>query len=122
MEGSMADIYLVAGILMIVYQLFNLFYHFVMFPVALKRSVSKELKKDPSLLSPMEYAFEPDKIVCFLDGKHRNSVLMEDILGVEDLEDTLIIQIKGGKRMIFPKNILEQADPVIQKQMKSLQK
>lgn len=28
---------------------------------------------------------------------------MEDILGVEDLEDTLIIQIKGGKRMIFPK-------------------
>ena len=47
MEGSMADIYLVAGILMIVYQLFNLFYHFVMFPVALKRSVSKELKKDP---------------------------------------------------------------------------
>ena len=93
-----------------------------MFPVALKRSVSKELKKDPSLLSPMEYAFEPDKIVCFLDGKHRNSVLMEDILGVEDLEDTLIIQIKGGKRMIFQKNILEQADPVIQKQMKSLQK
>ena len=122
MEGSMADIYLVAGILMIVYQLFNLFYHFVMFPVALKRSVSKELKKDPSLLSPMEYAFEPDKIVCFLDGKHRNSVLMEDILGVEDLEDTLIIQIKGGKRMIFPQNTLEQADPVIQKQIKSLQK
>ena len=110
MEGSMADIYLVAGILMIVYQLFNLFYHFVMFPVALKRSVSKELKKDPSLLSPMEYAFD------------RNSVLMEDILGVEDLEDTMIIQIKGGKRMIFPKNTLEQADPVIQKQMKSLQK
>ena len=36
MEGSMADIYLVAGILMIVYQLFNLFYHFVMFPVAPK--------------------------------------------------------------------------------------
>ena len=93
MEGSMADIYLVAGILMIVYQ-----------------------------LTPMEYAFEPDKIVCFLDGKHRNSVLMEDILGVEDLEDTLIIQIKGGKRMIFPKNTLEQADPVIQKQIKSLQK
>ena len=43
-------------------------------------------------------------------------------MGVEDLEDTLIIQIKGGKRMIFPQNTLEQADPVIQKQIKSLQK
>ena len=48
MEGSMADIYLVAGILMIVIS-FSTCLSFVMFPVALKRSVSKELKKRSKL-------------------------------------------------------------------------
>ena len=36
MEGWMSEIYLVAGVLMIVFQLFNLFYNFVMFPIALR--------------------------------------------------------------------------------------
>ena len=40
MEGWMSEIYLVAGGLMIVFQLFNLFYNFVMFPIALRLSVS----------------------------------------------------------------------------------
>lgn len=121
-DGWLSDIYLVAGVLMIVYQIFNLFYNFVMFPIALKRSIQKELKQDPSLLSPMEYAFEKDKIVCFLDGKHRNSVLTEDVLGVEDLSDMVILQVKNGKRVIFPKDVLEQAEPFIQQQIKSLRK
>ena len=76
-----SDIYLTMGVLFIVFQIFNLFYNFVMFPIALKRSILKELKKDPSLLAPMEYAFEPDKIVCFLEGKHRNTILTEYISG-----------------------------------------
>jgi hypothetical protein len=50
-EGWLADIYLIAGILMIVFQIFNLFYNFVMFPIALKRSVLRELKKAPACLS-----------------------------------------------------------------------
>lgn len=83
MEGWMSEIYLVAGVLMIVFQLFNLFYNFVMFPIALRHSVSKELKKDTSLLEPMEYAFEPDKIVCFLNGRHRSTTLCSEIFEVE---------------------------------------
>lgn len=122
MEGMMADIYLVAGILLIVYQVFNLFYNFVMFPIALKRSVQKELKKDPSLLAPMEYAFEQDKVVCFLNGKHRSSVLMTDISGVERLDDMVILEIRGGKRMIFPAPALEQADSFIRVQIAALEK
>ena len=121
-EEQWSDIYLIAGVVMIVFQLFNLFYNFVMFPVALKRSVLKELKKDPSLLMPMEYAFEPDKIVCFLNGKHRSSVLVDEISGLEETAQTVIIEVKDGRRIIVPKDLLEKAEPVIQKQIQSFRK
>lgn len=121
-ENQWSDIYLTAGVLMIVFQLFNLFYNFVMFPIALRRSVLRELKKDPSLLMPMEYAFEPDKIVCFLEGRHRSSVLVEDISDLEETEQTFIIEIKDGRRIIVPKETLERAEPVIQKQIRSFRK
>lgn len=117
-----SDIYLTMGVLFIVFQIFNLFYNFVMFPIALKRSILKELKKDPSLLAPMEYAFKPDKIVCFLESKHRNTILTEDISGVEETQDTMILQIKSGRRVIFPKETLRGADPVIVQQIDSLRK
>ena len=45
-QGRWSDVYLTAGILMIVFQVFNLIYHFIMYPIALKNSVLKELKKD----------------------------------------------------------------------------
>lgn len=121
-ENQWSDIYLTAGVLMIVFQLFNLFYNFVMFPIALRRSVLRELKKDPSLLMPMEYAFEPDKIVCFLNGKHRSSVLVDDISGLEETAQTVIIEVKDGRRIIVPKDLLEKAEPVIQKQIQSFRK
>ena len=95
-EGWLSDIYLIAGILMIVFQIFNLFYNFVMFPIALKRSVLRELKKDPSLLEPMEYAFEPDKLVCFLNGRHRSSILTQDIVGAERIGKSIILKLKAG--------------------------
>ena len=113
---------LVAGVLMIVFQLFNLFYNFVMFPIALRHSVSKELKKDTSLLEPMEYAFEPDKIVCFLNGRHRSTTLCSEIFEVEKNDQTLVLKIKNGKRIIIPKTALEQADPVIREQVAALGK
>ena len=122
MEGWMSEIYLVAGVLMIVFQLFNLFYNFVMFPIALRHSVSKELKKDTSLLEPMEYAFEPDKIVCFLNGRHRSTTLCSEIFEVEKNDQTLVLKIKNGKRIIIPKTALEQADPVIREQVAALGK
>lgn len=122
MEGRWADVYLTAGILLIVFQAFNLVYHFIMFPIALKNSVLKELKKDPSLTAPMVYAFEPDKLVCFLDGKHRSTVLTEDIAGVENTEKTVIIEVKNGRRIIIPCQTLEQADEVIRNQVQSFAK
>lgn len=112
-EGWLADIYLIAGILMIVFQIFNLFYNFVMFSIALKRSVLRELKKDPSLLEPMEYAFEPDKLVCFLNGRHRSSILTQDIVGAERIGNSIILQVKDGRRVIIPDEALKQADSVI---------
>lgn len=112
-EGWLSDIYLIAGILMIVFQIFNLFYNFFMFPIALKRSVLRELKKDPSLLEPMEYAFEPDKLVCFLNGRHRSSILTQDIVGAERIGNSIILQIKDGRRVIIPDEALKQADSVI---------
>ena len=118
----MSEIYLVAGVLMIVFQLFNLFYNFVMFPIALRHSVSKELKKDTSLLEPMEYAFEPDKIVCFLNGRHRSTTLCSEIFEVEKDDQTLVLKIKNGKRIIIPKAALEHADPVIREQVAALGK
>lgn len=58
-EGWLSDIYLIAGILMIVFQIFNLFYNFCHVSYCCSNcSVLRELKKDPSLLEPMEYAFE----------------------------------------------------------------
>ena len=108
--------------LMIVFQLFNLFYNFVMFPIALRHSVSKELKKDTSLLEPMEYAFEPDKIVCFLNGRHRSTTLCSEIFEVEKNDQTLVLKIKNGKRIIIPKTALEQAHPVIREQVAALGK
>lgn len=122
MNDRWSDVYLTLGILFIVFQIFNLIYNFIMFPIALKRSILKELKKDPSLLEPMEYAFEPDKIVCFLNGKHRNTILTEDISGIEETEQTVILQIKSGRRVIIPRETLDAADSVIQKQVQSFKK
>lgn len=122
MDGWMSEIYLVAGVVMIIFQVFNLFYNFVMFPIALKNSVVKELKKDPSLLEPMEYAFEPDKIVCFLNGKHRSTTMVSEIFEVEQNGDVLVLKIKNGKRIILPKAALQQADPVIREQVQALGK
>lgn len=119
LENRWADVYLTAGVLMIVFQLFNLFYNFVMFPIALKRSILKELKKDPSLLSEIEYAFEPDKIVCFMDGKHRSTVMTDEIIGLEDTEKTRIIEIKSGRRIIIPNEVLNKADEAIKAQLDS---
>lgn len=112
-EGWLSDIYLIAGILMIVFQIFNLFYNFIMFPIALKRSVLRELKKAPSLLSPMEYAFEPEKLVCFLNGRHRSSILTQDIAGTERIGSAVILHVKDGRRVIIPDEALKQADSVI---------
>ena len=84
-----------------------------MFPIALKRSVLRELKKDPSLLEPMEYAFEPDKLVCFLNGRHRSSILTQDIVGAERIGNSIILQVKDGRRVIIPDEALKQADSVI---------
>lgn len=98
---------------MIVFQIFNLFYNFVMFPIVLKRSVLRELKKDPSLLEPMEYAFEPDKLFCFLNGRHRSSILTQDIVGAERIGNSIILQVKDGRRVIIPDEALKQADSVI---------
>lgn len=120
-EGWLSDIYLIAGILMIVFQIFNLFYNFIMFPIALKRSVLRELKKDPSLLEPMEYAFEPDKLVCFLNGKHRSSILTQDITGAERIGSALVLQVKDGRRVIIPEQALAQADEVIREQLDGFQ-
>ena len=116
-EGWLSDIYLIAGILMIVFQIFNLFYNFIMFPIALKRSVLRELKKDPSLLSPMEYAFEPEKLVCFLNGRHRSSILTQDIAGTERIGSAVILHVKDGRRVIIPDEALKQADSVIREQI-----
>lgn len=121
-EGRWSDVYLAAGVLMIMFQVFNLLYNFVMFKIALKHSILKELKKDPSLLEPMEYAFEDDKIVCFLDGKHRSSTLIKNISGIEKTKNTIIIEIKNGKRIIVPQESYEQADSFIKKQIDSFGK
>lgn len=119
-QGWLADIYLVAGVVMIVFQIFNLFYNYVMFPIALKNSVSKELKKDPSMLMPVEYAFEPDKIVSFVGGKHRTTVLVIDISAVEQLQNILVICAKDGRRLILPLKAVQDADPVIREQLQKL--
>ena len=110
-EGWLSDIYLIAGILMIVFQIFNLFYNFIMFPIALKRSVLRELKKDPSLLAPME------KLVCFLNGRHRSSILTQDIAGTERIGSAVILHVKDGRRVIIPDEALKQADSVIREQI-----
>ena len=122
LEGRVGDIYLTAGILLVIFQLFNLFYNFVMFEVALKRSVLKELKKDPSLLQTMVYAFEPEKIVCFLNGKHRSSVMTKNIIGLEESNDTMILEVSSGKRIIIPKEAYESADPQTKAQIRSFKK
>lgn len=70
----------------------------------------------------MEYAFEPDKIVCFLNGRHRSTTLCSEIFEVEKNDQTLVLKIKNGKRIIIPKTALEQADPVIREQVAALGK
>ena len=121
-SGRVSDVYLAAGILMICFQVFNLFYNFVMFKIALKHSIVKELKKDPSLLEPMEYAFEPEKIVCFLHGKHRSTVLTKNISGIEESNGTIIIEVVNGKRIIIPMEAYNQADDVVKTQIQSFKK
>ena len=48
--------------------------------------------------------------------------MCSEIFEVEKNDQTLVLKIKNGKRIIIPKTALEQADPVIREQVAALGK
>lgn len=114
------DIYSVGGVLLIVYQLFNVFYNFWIFPKAMERSVLKELKKDPRTLQEVTLCFDEEKIVSFCQGAHQSSFFYEDILYRKETPRVQILEMRNGKCLVLPKTVLEQADETIRQKVEGI--
>lgn len=119
-EGRMAQLYIVAAILIFAYQIFNLYYSYKVFPKALTRSIEKELEKDPRLMKSITICFEPDKIISFSEGVHQASFFIEDIRKKEQTENNIILGLRNGKNLVIPKRETEKADNEIKNAIESL--
>lgn len=108
------DILTVFGILMIGYAVFDLVFQFLMFPTLLKRNVGKEFQKDSRLGREMTFCFAEDRMVSFYEGGHQGTLFYEDVIRREENQKMLLLSLKNGKNMVFPKRVINQAKPEIQ--------
>ena len=108
------DILTVFGILLIGYSLFDLFYQFIMFNTILKRTITKDFKKDPRLGRDMTFCFAEDHMASFYEGKHQGTFYYDDVIRKEEIQGLVLLSLKNGKTMVFPQHIIDGADPKIQ--------
>lgn len=108
--GRMSQLFTVAGVVLIAYQAFNLVYNYFVFPAALKKSVAKEVEKDPRLTQAMTLCFDEEKIVSFCGGKHQVTFFIKDIVKRKSTALCLVLVLKNGKQLVIPKRELEKAD------------
>lgn len=108
------DILTVLGILLIGYAIFDVVLEFLLFPVLLGRNVAKEFHKDARLGREMTFCFAEDRMVSFYNETHQGTFYYDDVIKKEEIDQLILISLKNGKTMVFPKRVIEKADPKIQ--------
>ncbi len=103
----------ILGVLCVGYGLLDVFYQFVLFGTVLKRQIAKEFKKDERLSREMTFCFAEDRMVSFYKGSHQGTFFYDEVFEKEDCGAVLLLKLKNGKVMVFPKRVVEAADPQI---------
>lgn len=114
------DLWLVFAILVFTYAMFDLFYQFIMFSHLLKKSITKEFKKDSRLSRTMDFCFTDEKMVSFYEGKHQGTFFYDEVTQKEITPSMVILFLKNGKNILLPKRDLEQANQYIRTTVENL--
>ncbi len=104
----------ILGVLCVGYALLDVFYQFILFSTVLKRHIAKEFKKDERLSREMTFCFAEDRMVSFYKGSHQGTFFYDEVAEKEDCGEILLLKLKNGKVMVFPKRVIAAADPQIQ--------
>lgn len=105
----------IIGVILIAYSLMDLFYQFVLFRAILKRSIVKQFNGDERLGRNMTFCFEDDRMVSFYNGNHQGTFFYDEVVKKQESQNIIMLTLKNGKVMVFPKRIIAQADSKIQK-------
>ena len=105
----------ILGVLFMVYGVLDLFYQFVLFKTVLKRSVAKQFRSDERLGREMTFCFAEDRMISFYKGAHQGTFYYDEVDMRQENADIIMLTLKNGKVMVFPKRIVSKADVKIQK-------
>ena len=108
------DLLTVFGILLMGYAILDLFYQFVLFKLVLKRNISKQFQKDERLKRKMTFCFAEDRMISFYKGNHQGTFFYDEVVQKQENDQIIMLTLKNGKVMVFPKRIVQQAKPEIQ--------
>lgn len=104
----------ILGVVLVAYSLLDVFYQFVLFKSVLKRSVTKQFKTDSRLSREMTFCFAEDRMVSFYKGAHQGTFYYDEVDMRQENADIIMLTLKSGKVMVFPKRIVNNADAKIQ--------
>ncbi|MBP1581500.1 MAG: hypothetical protein J6A26_03795 [Oscillospiraceae bacterium] len=104
----------IGGVLLMAYSVLDLFYQFVLFKTVLKRQIAKEYEKDQRFGREMTFCFAEDRMISFYKESHQGTYFYDEILSKEEQGPVLLLKMKNGKIMVFPKRVIQGADPQIQ--------
>ena len=105
----------ILGVVLVAYSLLDLFYQFVLFKTVLKRSVAKQFRSDERLGREMTFCFAEDRMISFYKGANQGTFYYDEVDMRQENTDIIMLTLKNGKVMVFPKRIVSKADVKIQK-------
>jgi len=114
------DLITVLGVLTAVFALTDVFYQFFLFPSVLRRNIAKEYRKDSRLGREQLFCFGEDHMSSFYQGVHQGTFFYDEVLGRQENERLLLLSLKNGKILVFPKAQLAKAQPELRQLIDSL--
>lgn len=104
----------IIAVLLMAYAVVDIFYQYVLFRSVLKHSIKKQYNEDSRLGREMTFCFAEDRMVSFYKGAHQGTFYYDEVTERQENDSILMLTVKSGKVIVFPKHIVEKAQPEIQ--------
>lgn len=114
------DLVTVLGVLVLAFALTDVFYQFFLFPSVLRRNIAKEYRRDSRLGRELIFCFGEDHMSSFYEGSHQGTFFYDEVLSRQENERLLLLSLKNGKIIVFPKAQLAKAPAKVQQIIDSL--
>lgn len=114
------DLVTVLGVLVVAFALTDVFYQFFLFPSVLRRNIAKEYRRDSRLGRELIFCFGEDHMSSFYEGVHQGTFFYDEVLSRQENQRLLLLSLKNGKIIVFPKAQLAGAAPEIRQIIDSL--